>query len=362
MRLSRWLRPALLLAGFWLAGLAGCYTPRPPSGAFPGLYSATTGLQNLTREYGASRDIFDDDKAIRYHLPARSPACATDTSFVVRMDWAALKAVPGMLPIGMPAAILLARDGRGIDESEVANIEWKRYQQQLAAKGIEVRATNPTAAALPVPDYFTNPYYDYFPVVGISYEQATAFCRWRGRVVADAINRDKLGAPDSLATAHVVVECRLPTEAEWEQAALAKRDLPYGSKCPEISVEINPEAAAYFKQRSGSAATVQQIRADIRAYNRTRPTRLPINCNQASPYFLHLASPAYVYDGPTNDYRLFNLLGNAAEMVQERGIAKGGSYRDMPAACTATARDTYAGPSPTVGFRCITRATQPNRK
>ncbi|GAA4041384.1 hypothetical protein GCM10022409_29210 [Hymenobacter glaciei] len=345
-----------------MVGLSGCYTPRPPSGAFPGLYSATTGLLNLTREYGASRDIFDDDKAIRYSTPARFPACGADTSFVVKLDWAAFKSVPGVLPIGMPAAIVLARDGRGIDESEVANIEWKRYRQQLEANGFDLLYTNPTAEALPVADYFTNPYYDYFPVVGISYEQANAFCLWRGHVIANALNRDKLGSPDSMAAAHVVVECRLPTEAEWEQAALAKRGLPYGSKCPEIPFEINPEAAAYFKKRSGSVASEQQIRADIRAYNRTRPARFPINCDQSGPYFLHLASPAYVYDGPTNDYRLYNLLGNAAEMIQERGIAKGGSYRDPLAACTVTSRSTYSGPSPTVGFRCITKATQPNRK
>jgi len=43
------------------------------------------------------------------------------------MDWAALKAVPQVLPLGMPGGILLTRDGWGIDESEAPNIEWKRY-------------------------------------------------------------------------------------------------------------------------------------------------------------------------------------------------------------------------------------------
>ena len=326
------------------------------------MYSTTTGLRNLTSEFGDGRALFDDEKAIRYGIPARSPACAADTSFVVKMDWAALKSVPQVLPLGLPGMILLAKDGRGIDEAEVPNIEWKRYQQQLAAKGLDPKPTFPLVAALPVSDYFTNPYYNYYPVVGISYEQATAFCRWRGRVIAEAINRTSIGSPDSLAVTHVVVEARLPTETEWEQAALVRRGLPYGTSCPETSLEVNVDAAAYFKQRSGSAVSEGQIRADIKAYNRTRPVRSPINCSQAEPYFLHLITPAYVYEGPKNDYLLFNMLGNAAELVQERGIAKGGSYRDPLTACTVTSRSSYSGPSPTVGFRGVLRATQPNRK
>jgi hypothetical protein len=348
----------ILVGGCFMAGFTGCYSARPPSSASPGLYSTTTALKNLTPEFGNARALFDDYQAITY----AAPACGPDTSFVVKMDWAALKSVPYVVPIGMPGAVLLTKDGRGIDEAEVPNIEWKRYQQQLAAAGTSLEATQPTNTALPVPDYFTNPYYDYFPVVGLSYEQVQAFCAWRGRIITKMINRSKPGSPDSLATEHIVVETRLPTEAEWEQAALTRRGLPYGTKCIQLPVKVNPKAATYFKQRSGSSASVGQIKADITAYNQTQPVRPFINCNLPEPYFLHLASPGYVYGGRTNDYLLYNLLGNAAEMIQERGIAKGGSYLDPLTACTTTARSQYTGPSPAVGFRCIIRATYPNRK
>ena len=341
-----------------LSGFTACYSTRFPSSTFPGLYSTTTGLQNLTREFGASRPLYEDDKAI---IDGK-PACTPDTSLVMKMDWAALKSVPGVVPIGMPGGILLAKDGRAIDEAEVPNIEWKRYQQRLAAAGSDLAPTQPAATALPVPDYFTNAFYDYYPVVGISYEQVVAFCGWRGRVITKMINRGKPGAPDSLAAERIMVECRLPTAAEWQRAALAQRGLPHGSRCPKIPVAVNPEAAGYLKQRSGSTATEQQIRADIRDYNRTQPTRSPIVCDQPEPYFLRLATPAYVYGGPPNDYQLFNLLGNVAEMIQERGIALGGSYRDPLTACSVTSRSVYAGPSPTIGFRCIVRATYPNRR
>ena len=355
---NSWIRRALLFGLSAAICVSGCITPRPPSSAYPGLYSITTGIQR-SPEIAARRPVFDDFKAIAHQLSA---VCGRDTSHVVQMEWQELKSIPHVLPLGMPGGILLTKDGWGIDESEVANIEWKFYQQQLIAGGAVAQATQLAAEALPMADYFTNPFYDYYPVVGVSYEQVVAFCKWRGRIITQMINRDKPGSPDSLAADHIVVDSRLPTEAEWEQAALAKRGLPYGRRCTEGPVKVEPKAAAYLKQRSGSTESLEKITADIKAYNRTKPERNFINYNQTEPAFLQLKTPAYVFQGPPNDYQLFQLLGNAAELVQERGITKGGSYRDPLTACTTTARGIYTGPAPTIGFRCVSRAMTPNKR
>ena len=352
------LRFAVLFGLLTVIVLAGCSSTRPPSSAFPGLYSTTTGLQNLLPEFSRSRSLFDDFTVLSYRKIA---GCDADTSYAINLEWDGLKSIPHAFAYGMPGCVRLTKDGLGIDEAEVPNIEWKRYQQRLAAANGNVAATQLALIALPVPDYFTNPFYDYYPVVGVSYEQAAAFCNWRGQVITSAVNSSKPGSPDNLAAEHVVVECRLPTEAEWERAALAGRALPYGTRCPEAPLTVNPKAAAYLKQRSGSGEAEAKIKADIAAYNRRAPVRSFINHEQPEPYFLRLATPGYVFQGPPNDNRIYQLLGNVAEMVQE-SVTKGGSYRDPLSACTITARGRYAGPAPTVGFRCVTRATLPNQR
>ena len=337
--------------------LSGCMTV-PPSSTYPGPYSTTTGLMNISPEMDRRSSALRDYDVISYRL---DPTCR-DTSQVIKDDWTALKSVPHALPIGMPGCLLLTRDGLGIDESEVPNIEWKRYQIRLAAEGKSVAETQPLLEALPVPDYFTNTFYDFYPVVGLSYEQVTAFCKWRGQVIESAINSPQTGSLGPGAPTYVAVECRLPTETEWEKAALAGRGLPYGSKCSEAPIKVNPKAAAYLKLRSGSSKPVDQIKVDIEAYNARKPTRSYIICNQPEPYFLRQVTPAYVFQIPSNDYQLFHMLGNVSEMVQERGVTRGGSFRDPLSACIVAARGTYSSPSPTVGFRCVLRATQPNRK
>ncbi|HNL39357.1 MAG TPA: SUMF1/EgtB/PvdO family nonheme iron enzyme, partial [Saprospiraceae bacterium] len=52
-----------------------------------------------------------------------------------------------------------------------------------------------------------------------------------------------------------------------------------------------------------------------------------------------------------NDFGLYCVAGNVAEMIQEPGKTKGGSWMDEPFWCQIRNTREQAAPSPSIGFR-----------
>ncbi|MBD2722282.1 formylglycine-generating enzyme family protein [Hymenobacter armeniacus] len=353
----------LLLSASILVGvlqLSGCGA-RLPSSLRPGYYSASTALPLWPANYVTETPPKQQGNTVVVSIegqPTPNPAPFYDYKVVKFASGLKLcrdtfrvpdlsKAVRG--PIA-PGVIVFSASGLAIDEAEITNLDWRLFVADVFpadSSSADILATIlPDAAALPVKDYYTSPFYAYYPVVGISYEQAKLFCKWRSEAVNKRIAESK--DYDGFA-----FEYRLPTEAEWEEAAEVRSGQPYGTTCTQLPVQVAEGAAAYLQKRAAVSTPVAQIKADIAAYNKQHPVRSWINHAQPEPYFLRLASPGYVYQGPANDFGLYQMLGNAAEMVEEQGIAKGGSYRDDLAGCTIKARGHYSGPSATVGFRTV---------
>lgn len=67
--------------------------------------------------------------------------------------------------------------------------------------------------------YFNHPAYGNYPVVGVNWKQATAFCEWRTNFLNSFLESKKRTAESDF---------RLPTEAQWEYAARGGRSqAPY---------------------------------------------------------------------------------------------------------------------------------------
>lgn len=80
--------------------------------------------------------------------------------------------------------------------------------------------------------YFNHPNYDNYPVVGVSWEQANAFCAWRTEYLLKGLG----------AQAKWIQRYRLPSEAEWEFAARGKE----GNRFPWEQSDTKSEEGCYY--------------------------------------------------------------------------------------------------------------------
>ncbi|MAD29841.1 MAG: gliding motility lipoprotein GldK [Flavobacteriaceae bacterium] len=188
-------------------------------------------------------------------------------------------------------------------------------------------------------DYFSHPAYQDYPVVGVSWNQAVAFCNWRTNF-KNGYQRSK-GDPG-------VSRFRLPNEGEWEYAArggIPSGTYPWGS--PYL---LNDRACflANFKPLRGDYASDQAV------YTVEAKSYLP------------------------NDYNLYNMAGNVAEWTnsshnsgayeyvaslnpsmslpnEPKKVVRGGSWKDVAYFLRVSSRDyEYSDTSRSyIGFRTV---------
>ena len=188
-------------------------------------------------------------------------------------------------------------------------------------------------------DYFSHPAYQDYPVVGVSWDQAVAFCVWRTsykNLYQKASNKP------------LVNYFRLPTEAEWEYAA--RGGIPSG---------IYPWGSPYLLNDRGCfLANFKPLRGDY-------------SSDQA---MYTVEAKSYL----ANDYNLYNMAGNVAEWTgssydpgayeyvsslnpnlslsnEKRKVVRGGSWKDVAYFLRVSSRDyEYKDTARSyIGFRTV---------
>ena len=188
-------------------------------------------------------------------------------------------------------------------------------------------------------DYFWHDAYGNYPVVGVSWSQAKAFCQWR-TLYHNAYQKKKGKQPVNF--------YRLPSEAEWEYAArggLKGGTFPWGGP--------------YAKNERGCfMANFKPLRGDYAADQ----ALYTVEANSYEP----------------NDFNLYNMAGNVSEWVNssydpgsyeymsninpivndpknERKVVRGGSWKDVAYFLQVSSRDyEYADSARSyIGFRTV---------
>lgn len=194
--------------------------------------------------------------------------------------------------------------------------------------------------------YFNHPAFGNYPVVGVTWKQAVAFCHWRTHIQNRHLNQRNVALEG---------EYRLPSEAEWEYAARGGRTnamYPWGSYYPRNKKGC---LLANFKPGRGNYAE--------------------------DGAFYTMPANAYW----PNDYGLYNMAGNVAEWTgsyfyegaynfvsdmspdirydaketdnprEKRKVVRGGSWKDIAYMMQVSTRNyEYQDTAKSyIGFRCV---------
>ena len=189
-------------------------------------------------------------------------------------------------------------------------------------------------------DYFHHKSYADYPVVGVTWSQAKAFCNWRTKKKNDYLRGKK--------NSTTVPSFRLPTEAEWEYAARGGLEFgkyPWGG--PSTTSDRGCFLANFKPVRGNYAVDGALYTVEAKSFN-------------------------------ANDYGLYNMAGNVSEWTNtaynlssyymastmnpnvedrknKRKIIRGGSWKDVAYFLEVGSRDfEYSDTARSyVGFRTV---------
>ena len=193
-------------------------------------------------------------------------------------------------------------------------------------------------------NYFSNAAYNDYPVVGVTWEQANAFCAWRTEFLLKGLGP----------AARYVQRYRLPTEAEWEYAARGKdqnefpwtnEDVASGKGC--FYANFKPDNGNYTKDGnlitsktgiySANSNGLFDMAGNVAEWTSTIYTEAGVDA-------MNDINPQLSYNAALEDpYRL------------KKKSVRGGSWKDPESYIRSAWRSSEYQNQPRsyIGFRCV---------
>ena len=195
--------------------------------------------------------------------------------------------------------------------------------------------------------YFWHPAYDNYPVVGVNWKQAQAFCAWRTHIRNAYLISEKNWAYEN--------RFRLPNESEWEYASRGDRDLdpfPWGGP---YTMNQNGCFLANFKPRRGDYCADGGTYPIIVAHYHPNDWGLyDMSGNVAEWCEDAYSESAYNFAHDLNMQFTYNAKKSDPEALK-RKVIRGGSWKDISYYIHNEAR-TYEYQDTGkcyIGFRCV---------
>ena len=164
--------------------------------------------------------------------------------------------------------------------------------------------------------YHWHPAYDNYPLINVSYESAMTYCEWLTKQYNLQRNRE-----------FTQVIFRLPTEQEWLKAAGSGN---------EKAITCFPNDQPYIKNKDNDTCYLANYQ--------------PIT----GRYFddgAFLTGTVYSYKPNASGF--FCMFGNVSEMINKKGITKGGAWYNKFDECNFQKQITNTKPDCGVGFRIV---------
>ena len=226
-------------------------------------------------------------------------------------------------------------------EHEVTNGEYKFFLEDLkknnrmgdynAALPDTNQWTEHGGYMLPMRDhYFSHPAYTNYPVVNVSKKGAELYCSYLTEKY-----RSMYG--------DVIQNFRLPARKEWMYAAASgKNNSIYSWNGPYLR-RSNGHCQANYRKVGDHNITLTENGPEVVADS--------LHYQEVIINEVYITAPSQSYW--PNDFGLYNMCGNVAEMVADKDVAVGGDWHLPGYDIRILSEQKFDGPNPFTGFRPV---------